>query len=152
MSGDLLLLYPPRRPHPAALLRLRGAAASGGAAVNFELRRPCSQCPFRRDVPGFLHPARAEEIADALLGDQTFACHKTVDYDEDDGEGQVTSASQHCAGASIVLEKMDRPNQMMRIAERLRFYDRRKLDMDAPVFDDLDEFIDHHAESEVARA
>lgn len=31
---------------------------------------------------------------------------------------------------------------MMRIAERIRLYDARKLDMDAPVFDTFDEMID----------
>ena len=41
----------------------------------------------------------------------------------------------HCAGALILLEKLNLPSQMMRIAERLGMYDRRKLDMLAPVFD-----------------
>lgn len=39
----------------------------------------------------------------------------------------------HCAGALIFLEKRNRPNQMMRIAERTGSYDRRTLDMKAPV-------------------
>jgi hypothetical protein len=41
---------------------------------------------------------------------------------------------QHCAGAMILLEKNGCANQMMRIAERLRFYDHKRLKMDAPVF------------------
>jgi pSer/pThr/pTyr-binding forkhead associated (FHA) protein len=41
---------------------------------------------------------------------------------------------QHCAGATILLERLNRPNQMMRWMERLGGYDRTKLDMDAPVY------------------
>ena len=44
----------------------------------------------------------------------------------------------------ILLEKIERPNQLMRIMERLGFYDREKLDMTAPVFDTPKEFIAHH--------
>lgn len=116
--------------------------------MKFDLKRPCANCPFRFDVPGYLNQARAEEIADALLySDQTFSCHKTVDYSEYDGDEGChipTEAEQHCAGALIFLEHQERPNQLMRIFERIGFYDRTKLDMDAPVFDDRDAFIDHH--------
>ena len=58
---------------------------------------------------------------------------------------QETEDSQHCGGAMILLEKIDRPNQMMRIMERIGGYDRRKLKMDADVFDDQYGFIDHHS-------
>lgn len=113
----------------------------------FDLIRPCTHCPFRADHPGYLTSARAEEIAYALLGGATFACHATVQYDEnDDGEGEAveTNKSQHCAGALIFLELQEQPNQMMRWMERIGYYDRRKLDMGAPVFEDADEFIEHH--------
>lgn len=52
-----------------------------------------------------------------------------------------TGDEQHCAGALILLEKLDRPSQMMRISERIGMYDRRKLDMDAPVFDTFRKMI-----------
>lgn len=42
-------------------------------------------------------------------------------------------AHVHCAGALIFLEKRYRPNQLMRISERLGMYDRTKLDMKAKV-------------------
>ena len=51
--------------------------------------------------------------------------------------------AEHCAGALIFLEAQEQPNQMMRIAERLGLYDRRKLDMESPVFDDADAMADH---------
>lgn len=46
---------------------------------------------------------------------------------------QATDKSVHCAGALIFNEKRHTPNQMMRICERLGFYDARKLDMKAGV-------------------
>ncbi|MFP3686252.1 hypothetical protein SB847_21345, partial [Bacillus sp. SIMBA_026] len=62
---------------------------------------------------------RAQDIADALHADVSFHCHKTLDADEEGDTLEVTAASKHCAGAMIVLDHEDRPNQLMRIAERL---------------------------------
>jgi hypothetical protein len=152
--------------------------------MKFNLVRPCDSCPFRTDKPFYLTPERAREISEGLLGDKTFACHRTVDYDrmeregerdEEDppttGAGRMGSKSdpcledlhriydeppaipgdkneQHCAGAAIILERLERPNQWMRISERLGFYDRTKLDMGAPVFADFDEFIEFQEQLE----
>lgn len=74
--------------------------------------------------------------------DGTFACHKTVFYNDDHSEGLQTQDTQHCAGALIVLMKIEMPNQLMRIAGRLRVFDAEKLAMDAPVFDTIEDFID----------
>lgn len=67
-----------------------------------------------------------------------FPCHKTTKFD-DNGEWVPSKNEIHCAGALILLEKVDCPSQMMRIAERLGIYDRRNLKMDAPVYDDFDQ-------------
>lgn len=110
--------------------------------MNLDLVRPCKSCPFRADVKPFITWQRAKEICDALLVHQgSFQCHKTVDYDKADEDGEVSAHvaaseenAQHCAGATIMLEKMERPNQWMRIAERIGKYDRTKLDMSSPVY------------------
>src|SRR5437870_5231493 len=97
----------------------------------YRLTRPCAKCPFRRDIKPFLTPAAAREIAESLERSE-FPCHETLDYSGDgDGEGggRETEQTAHCAGALIVLEKVERPSQMMRICERIGLYDRRKLDM-----------------------
>ena len=110
--------------------------------MNYDLTEPCPQCPFRTDIEPFLRYERVIELKEALLYRQgTFSCHKTNTHDED-GEAIETDDSKHCAGAMILLEKLEKPNQMMRIAERLGMYDRHKLKMDAPVFDDFDEMAD----------
>jgi hypothetical protein len=102
-----------------------------------DMVRPCAKCPFRTDVEPYLTCARVREIEMALTRQQaTFTCHETtVPSDGDDGEMIDGPNAQHCAGALILMEKLNRPNQLMRIYERLGGYDRTKLKMDAPVFD-----------------
>lgn len=104
--------------------------------------RPCAKCPFRTDVKPYIRPERAAQIGRALLRDQSFACHETVRYD-DNGTGHVGPNAQHCAGAMILLEHIGRPNQWMRIMERIKQYNRFKLDMSAPVFRTMQDWIAH---------
>ncbi len=113
--------------------------------MNFNLKKPCANCPFRTDIRPFLTTGRAEEIVESIIDmQQTFPCHKTTVASDDYEYGGMTTTekSEHCAGALILLEFAERPNQMMRIAERLGMYDRTKLDMESPVFDDPDDWID----------
>ncbi len=111
------------------------------------MRIPCDSCPFRRGEKAVrLTEARATEIAET---DGEFPCHKTtVEGDGDDGEGEMesTKTSKICAGFLIFREKQERPNQLMRIAERIGMYDAGALMKDNPalneVFDDLDEMLE----------
>jgi len=112
--------------------------------MNFDLRSPCGNCPFRTDVEFYLPTGRVKEIcASITTGDKTFSCHKTTKHD-DEGRSIPHRGEQHCAGALVMLERINRPNQMMRIAERLRYYDRSKLRMDAPVFESTAAMIGHY--------
>lgn len=52
--------------------------------------------------------------------------------------------STHCAGALITMEREGSFNQMMRIGERLGFYDPADLAMDAPVHDSLADWVATH--------
>lgn len=112
--------------------------------MSYKLTTPCPQCPFRTDIAPYLQPERVREIEHNLHRGE-FYCHKTTNSDrfngEEEGNGSYYNPSgheEHCAGALILLEKLERPSQMMRIAERLGLYDRRNLNMDAPVFDTFD--------------
>jgi hypothetical protein len=106
----------------------------------FGMTTPCAQCPFRNDIPPYLTPGRVREIELSLVRSD-FPCHKTTIFNEN-GEHISNSAQEiHCAGALILLEKLHRPSQMMRIAERLGLYDPTKLDMRAPVFDSFKKMI-----------
>lgn len=105
----------------------------------YSLKRPCAKCPFRTDVKPYLTRARVREIERSLVRSE-FPCHETTEHD-DEGEHLPTSKEVHCAGALILLEKLEQPSQMMRIAERLRMYDARQLDMDAPVFESFEDMV-----------
>lgn len=108
--------------------------------MRFDLTTPCAQCPFRSDVRPYIKAERVEEI---LIGNQSFACHKTLDKDH-----RIHANSQHCAGVLIILEREERPHQMMRIAERLGFYDLTKLRMSAPVYASISDAITAHVKAD----
>jgi hypothetical protein len=116
--------------------------------TKFKLKRPCKNCPFRTDVPGYLCRARAQEIAESLAQGAVFPCHETTveDPTSDGGELIATLDSGFCAGALITMERSGGANQVMRVAERVGVYEREKLDMYAPVHASLFAFVEHHGE------
>jgi hypothetical protein len=92
------------------------------------MEKPCEGCPFRKDGGVKLHRGRVEEIAEGLQADMHFNCHATIDYrDAEEGIGAVSKKTRHCYGAArlLLLEKM--PNQLMRIAMRVRGLDPEKI-------------------------
>jgi hypothetical protein len=93
--------------------------------MNYALTEPCDECPFLLGS-GFTYASLMEHASGE------FACHKTCELG-DDSMYEPRKKSLHCAGALIFLEKQKRSTQMMRICERLGFYDRRKLNMAANV-------------------
>lgn len=101
----------------------------------YRLTTPCTSCPFRADKPFPLKYLRAKDIVNGLRQGSEFNCHKTT---EETGNGKPT----FCAGALIVLEKTEGPNQLMRIAESLDLYKPGTLDKRAPVYDSFDAFIE----------
>lgn len=97
--------------------------------MKFDLKTPCKDCPFIKGsaTNTTLAEGRLDEIVEDISYGAHFICHKTLELPSND--------QQHCAGALIYLERDDNPNQMMRIAERLGMYDRRKLDMGANIIE-----------------
>lgn len=110
------------------------------------MRRPCKECPFRKDGPK-ISRRHAKEIMTPFANGTggMFPCHKTADVDEDDGtyEAKRDGSSRHCAGALIFAEKHNMPTQMMRIAERLGLYDPTKLEGTELVFDSMAEALEN---------
>lgn len=71
--------------------------------MDWYMKTPCKDCPFRRDVVPFLHPDRGAELAyHAQNPYNSFTCHKTTVSDEEFGgdglEMVCTDASKECAG------------------------------------------------------
>ena len=96
--------------------------------MKYDLKRPCAECPFLRGSP--LNKTLPKSRLRGFAKGQ-FPCHKTAELTEEGYE--KTPESQHCAGALIALEKIGASHQMMRICERLGFYDPTKLDMTSDV-------------------
>lgn len=97
----------------------------------FKLKKPCSNCPFRKEGGIPLVEGRLEGIVESLHDNNFFACHKTINHEEqfnEEGEFHSLVESQFCAGALLYLEKCDNPNVQMRIAMRLGKYDPDKLE------------------------
>lgn len=119
--------------------------------MNYDMKKPCDKCPFRTDIQPFLRKSRVEEI-DQSLRHSEFPCHQTIDYDaieeydDEENNGSLSlydlNNSKHCAGALILLEKLGRSHQMMRISERFGDYKHEELDMNAPVFNSFKEMVD----------
>lgn len=97
--------------------------------MKFDLKTPCKDCPFIKgsSTNKSLNPGRIDSIVEELRSDLAFTCHKTLDMPR--------STQQHCGGALIFLEREERPNQLMRIAERVGIYDYTKLNMDVDLID-----------------
>lgn len=116
----------------------------------YRLKGPCAKCPFRSDIPKYLRPERAQEIADALYGGAEFPCHQTtetVEHEDGSETRERMATSAFCAGALITMEREGFSNQMVRISERLGLYDPEALKMDAPVYDSLAEWVDSYRET-----
>lgn len=68
-------------------------------AADHIMKKPCKHCPYRNDVLPFLTPERGEELAYMAQNKyNSFPCHKTTEYDEDEDDMVVTSTSKQCAG------------------------------------------------------
>jgi len=89
------------------------------------VKKPCSQCPFRKDsLPGWLGEKRAAEIA----ASSAFTCHKT------------NKPRLQCAGHMLMLGNK---NDFVRLARRLGapvVLTGREL-----VFESSELFIKHHS-------
>lgn len=118
--------------------------------MRFDLTRPCGDCPFRNDG----HFGLSADRVRGILGDprkgarrwwpaESFPCHKTIIYNNDEGAQTTTipDTAQQCAGVMAILHRENRPNTAMQLAERLGLWDPAKLDPDAPFYASIEDAI-----------
>jgi hypothetical protein len=113
--------------------------------MKFNLKKPCSNCPFRKDIFAvWLGENRVREITNGLANDGTFACHKTTGAEL--GKEINENKHSHCVGAIFVLEKEmgANANLMLRLAIMFGWLNVGSLDGAELVFDSFDEMIKHH--------
>lgn len=127
------------------------------------LKTPCKDCPFRCDKPGYILEDRAREIGEAVVAGENFHCHKTLNYEgECDGVDIVANSPQRqmCGGAMILAEKVNKGreggpgvlvNQFARIANRMGLFNPDDLDVDAPVFNSVQEMVEHNRSKKSGR-
>lgn len=83
-------------------------------------RRPCAECPWRRDVaPGYFEPERFKALADTAydLSRQVFACHKSADQHPTMCAGFLSRGADHNLTVRFAyirgeLEQRDRSGDM----------------------------------------
>lgn len=108
------------------------------------LKQPCADCPFRDTDPPFpLGYERRKQIADSIVKGDTFHCHKTVRYSDD--EAPDVEASLRCYGAAKTAHDSGLPpSQMEQIGVRLSLMDAPNYDLPGDTYDTIDLFV--HAE------
>lgn len=107
------------------------------------LKRPCSDCIFRKGSPfdESLPRARVEEIVQALRSGGQFSCHKTT------GADGSKRNERFCAGALATMENEGTvmENQMVRIMGRLgAIPDPATIEDREACHETLDDWIDAH--------
>ncbi|MGC6586631.1 hypothetical protein ACPV3A_16890 [Paenibacillus sp. Dod16] len=77
----------------------------------FSLKKPCADCPFRKDgaMLKSLAEGRMNEIVNHVVReDGFFPCHKTIDYNEHyEDQPFLQEQNKFCAGALIAIDKAD---------------------------------------------
>lgn len=109
------------------------------------MNRPCASCPFLREQVRMLRPGRKREIAAALRRGGEFPCHKTLNYETEDGNPRRTKQTAFCAGAVLTMENGGGAgayaNQMVRIYTRIGGLNLDELQGHDLVFGSLAEFV-----------
>ena len=116
---------------------------------HFKLKKPCDNCPFRKENGVILNPGRLESIAQGLIDDDmsTFQCHKTVhnkkggDWD-DEGNYTPSGNESMCFGVMVYLHKKRRPSVGMRIGLATGMYSLKDIEAEKiHIIDDVSEAI-----------
>lgn len=114
--------------------------------MKFLIKKPCAECPFRRDVKPYLRHARAEDLARQMSDDNFwFACHQTTGVKN--GRRIKKEDQSHCAGLMGVLWNEGRINIAMRIAiivKQLTIEELKRIAR-GKVFKNLSAFARHHS-------
>lgn len=114
--------------------------------MRYALQKPCEHCPFRNDkgYPFFAQGQRVEDILDGM-DYRVFPCHKTAKF-SDDGDQIVSSKTQACAGALIMMEKSGTFSSIVQVLTRLGIIPTGYVDLTQPVYDSPQECVRVHDE------
>ena len=116
----------------------------------YDMTKPCLHCPFRNDGTAIRFAARerAADIEESAYRNG-FPCHSSAEYVEHEfGNGEFDGYhfddnTQHCAGYIIMMMKSNCdvwPG--IENDENLSQWLQDRIDWQAPVFNDTEEFLD----------
>jgi len=75
--------------------------------LGFDLKTPCDDCPFRKNVP--LHKGVLEKLTEFVSsldrGEFMHSCHKTDDRSDYKNPKLFQEKIQHCMGSILMCEK-----------------------------------------------
>lgn len=117
---------------------------------NYDLRRPCLHCPFRTDDTAIRFYSVRRAMAIWASGYyHGFPCHNAAEYvaaDTETGAGSgyyMGEDSQHCAGFVIMQLQVSPGRPWPGIGDDPALLDclAARVDMSAPVFDDINDFL-----------
>lgn len=112
--------------------------------MQFDLKRPCSNCPFRKGK-GECFKLGTKRVEEIFEHSPSFQCHKTLDFDYPAGSREHHGDKpQQCAGVLSLLSRADKPSAIMQIGERLGYFDPSKLIHD-DVYESLEAAIEAHS-------
>jgi hypothetical protein len=103
-------------------------------------KKPCGQCPWRREcAPGWLGADTPEGFLATTMAGVHMPCHSAVDYERGDWQEQTKTAPT-CAGSLVFLKNICKlPRDPIMVAERAQV----EVDRET-VFARPDEFLNHH--------
>jgi hypothetical protein len=99
------------------------------------MKKPCNNCPFRKDSKqGWLGLKRIKEI----LKQDTFVCHKTLEYD-DEGNNLNNTTLKQCAGHMIHRKELNVFYRLLKIIKLENTIKGHNL-----IFSSTKELMKHH--------
>lgn len=113
-----------------------------------EREKPCAGCPFRSDVPVYLGHSRVQKIAAAVAEYADFKCPNAGAPSEENYPVARTAwmrTANHCVGAHIFLLKIAPKDRMLWLLIATGHLRPEDYDLEVPVFETLEEFVQHHA-------
>ena len=118
-----------------------------GSDIGFDLKTPCTNCPFRKTAP------QHSGIANSLIkfrelikvGEFAHTCHMTDERSDNPGAKLFNGKVHHCVGALMMCEKMDKRQQFAWAAVLTKRWDPDKMHGMDLAFDSWDQMFRHYA-------
>ena len=114
-----------------------------GRPPQFNIKAPCSECPFRVASPMRVRQGHMEEILDSIEDGHPFPCHKVT---QNRGRTLNHPHARYCAGSMLYSLQQRRTGVHMQLAERLGLWSPDELSRHVPVMTTREAMLAHHNE------